>query len=274
MSNPTQRPGCYRVMTKPRFLTLVEAGGDAPLPVPEVGMLEGASLFLDFDGTLVEIAAHPGAVVVTDRLRSLMIQLAARLPGRLAIISGRPIGQLKQLLGPMPLAFGGSHGMELLWPDGTAVQPARPTALAPVLQEFRRLQKSHTAIVIEQKPYGVALHYRNEPRAEAVCRALATSLAQSSGLELQAGKMVFELRAPGADKGGALKALLAGPGMAGTLPVFIGDDDTDETAFVAAAELDGAGILVGPARPTAARYRLASVTATLAWLEAAGAALR
>ncbi len=240
------------------------------MPTPEIELLDDASLFLDFDGTLVEIAAHPNAVVVGDRLRLLLARLSARLPGRLAIISGRPIIQLQQLLGATTLAFAGSHGVEIRWPDGTVSEPERPDALGPVIQEITRLQKAHSGIVIERKPFGVAIHYRGEPQAEGACRRLATALAASSGLVLQSGKMVFELRAPGADKGGALKNLASSPGMSGTRPVFIGDDDTDEAAFIAAADLGGAGILVGPPRPTAAQYRLDDVPATLAWLAAWG----
>ena len=252
-------------MTSPDNLSV-----DAPvLPPPSREILVDASLFLDFDGTLAEIAPHPGAVVVENRLRTLLARLDATLDGRIAIVSGRPVSQLQQLLGLTTLSMAGSHGTELYWPDGTSSQPERPESLGPVIQEFTRLQKAHLGIVIERKPFGVALHYRGEPQAEAACRQLATSLAASTELTLQAGKMVFELRLPGADKGAALKSLMARPNLAGTLPVFIGDDDTDEPAFRAVAELGGAGILVGPVRPTAARYRLPDVAATLAWLEAA-----
>lgn len=227
-------------------------------------MLVDASLFLDFDGTLVEIVAHPGAVQVTDRLRRLVAALSVRLPGRLGIISGRPLGELDRFLGPTSLAFGGSHGTEIRWPDGRMLNPGRPDNLAPLIQEISRLQKIHSGIVIERKPFGVAIHFRNEPSAEDACRRLATALARSSGLILQAGKMVFELRMAGADKGSALRQLANG-----IRPIFVGDDDTDETAFAVAAELGGAGILVGPPRPTAAHYRLPNVAATLDWLEAA-----
>ncbi|WP_419815981.1 trehalose-phosphatase [Glacieibacterium sp.] len=238
-------------------------------PAPGLVDLQQASLFLDFDGTLVGIAAHPGAVQVSDRLRGLLARLTTKFPGRVAIVSGRPIAELKQFLGSTALVFAGSHGVEMLWPDGTASEPPRPDDLGPVIQEMQRLQKVHSAIVIERKPFGVALHYRAEPQAEDACRRLATGLAKSTGLTLQSGKMVFELRAPGADKGGALRTLLRTPAMAGSMPIFIGDDDTDEAAFVVAAEMGGFGILVGADRPTAAHYRLDDVEATLAWLETA-----
>ena len=239
------------------------------LAVPKLALLDQACLFVDFDGTLVEIAAHPDAVRVGAGLRSLLGRLAVRLHGRVGIISGRPISQLEQLLGPNSLMLAGSHGAEIRWPDGSLSGIEQPGNLVPVIQEISSLQKLHPGIFIETKPFGVAIHYRGEPQAEAECRSLATALARSSGLVLQAGKMVFELRVAGPDKGDALRTLAGSAGMAGTQPVFIGDDETDEAAFVAAAQLGGAGILVGPQRPTAAQFRLADVPATLAWLDAA-----
>lgn len=280
--NPSSARGLYGCPSAPtagarrsppvtRHLPLNAGRAAAPpaLPVPDQALLNNASLFLDFDGTMVEIAAHPRAVHVDDRLRSLLARLSRKMAGRVAIISGRPIVQLDEFLGPSSMALAGSHGVEIRWPDGAITAPTRPAVLGKVIQEVTRLQKTHSGIVIERKPFGVAIHYRGEPRAEEPSRHLATALAASSGLVLQAGKMVFELRIPGADKGGALRTLLDSPSMAGTTPIFIGDDETDETAFVAATDLGGAGILVGPQRPTAALYRLDDVAATLAWLEAA-----
>lgn len=239
------------------------------LAMPKLALLEHASLFLDFDGTLVEIAAHPGAVRVDERLRSLLGRLSTSLAGRLGIISGRPISQLQQLLGPNSLMLAGSHGAEIRWPDGSLSGSRHFGDLGPMIDEISRLQEIHPGIFIERKPFGVAIHYRGAPDAEAACRRLATALAQSSGLVLQSGKMVFELRVAGADKGDALRTLAGYAGMQGMPPIFIGDDDTDEAAFIVAAELGGAGVLVGSLRPTAARYRLEDVTATLAWLDAA-----
>ena len=96
-----------------------------------------------------------------------------------------------------------------------------------------------------------------------------TEIAGRHDLLLQRGKMVAELRPAGANKGDALKALMREPRFMGARPLFVGDDLTDEHAFGAAAELGGAGILVGPPRETAARYRLESVKAVADWLQAA-----
>ncbi len=129
-------------------------------------------------------------------------------------------------------------------------------------------------MIVEEKPFGLGLHYRMAPEAEAVAVTLAQDIAAETGASLQPGKMVVEVRLGGSDKGAALRRMMSEGVMAGTKPVFIGDDVTDESAFVAAAELGGSGILVGPQRHTAARYRLPGVAATIAWLEAADSAMR
>jgi trehalose 6-phosphate phosphatase len=136
---------------------------------------------------------------------------------------------------------------------------------------MHELASQHPGLIVEDKPLGAALHYRQCPAAEAECVRLATELARHHALYLQPGKMMIEVRAAGGDKGTAIRTLMREPDMAGTRPVFMGDDHTDEPGFAAVAELGGAGILVGEPRETAARYRLEGVEAALAWLEAASA---
>lgn len=246
-----------------------QRAADAVLPPPPLDLLDGASLFLDFDGTLVELAPRPDAVSVSDALGALMRRLADRVAGRLAIVSGRSVEQIDALFADPGLIVGGSHGLELRWSDGRHHRPERAPSLDGIVAEMERLQAEHPGIVIENKPYSAAIHYRQVPEAEQACIALTARLAAESGLPLQPGKMMLELRAAGADKGGAIRAFMADPTMAGTRPIFLGDDETDEHGFVAAAELGGAGILIGPARRSAALFRLDDVTEALAWLDAA-----
>lgn len=239
---------------------------------PPPDLLRGASLFLDFDGTLVDLAERPDAVQVDARLTKLMRHLDERLRGRVALISGRSAAQVRVLLG-VEVPIVGSHGMEFMDRDGTVAPIARPAALAEVESAMSRLAGSHSGMLVEVKPLGVALHFRRCPSAEAACVSLASVLAETHALDLQPGKLMIEVRAGGGDKGTAIRRLMGEPDMAGTRPVFMGDDLTDEPGFAAAAELGGDGILVGERRASAARYRLGGVDETLAWLEVAAARL-
>jgi trehalose 6-phosphate phosphatase len=234
-------------------------------------LLAGASLFLDFDGTLVEIAERPDAVEVGARLRRLVETLGDRLDGRLALVSGRSSGELRALVGSAEFVIAGSHGMEFCHGDGTVEMAGRPEALAVVHAEFARLAGDCEGLLVEDKPLGIALHYRLCPDAAERCLAAASALAEAHGLHLQTGKMMVEVRAGGGDKGSAIRRLMELPAMLGTRPVFMGDDDTDEPGFAAAEALGGAGVLVGPPRASAARYRLPDTPAVLDWLERAAA---
>jgi trehalose 6-phosphate phosphatase len=233
---------------------------------PPPGLLEGAALFLDFDGTLVELAATPGAVSVDAGLTRLLTALSHCLDGRLAIVSGRPVETLRELL-PPALVMVGSHGLEFATADGAIDLPLRPAAFAGIVEHMARLAARHPGLIVEDKPLGAALHYRQSPEAEAACLELAAALAAEHDLHLQPGKMMVEVRTPGGDKGTAIERLMREPDMRGTRPVFMGDDLTDEPGFGTAARLGGAGVLVGPERATRAQYRVDGVPAAIAWLE-------
>jgi trehalose 6-phosphate phosphatase len=239
------------------------------IPPPPPSLLEGAALFLDFDGTLVELADAPDAIRVPGELPGLLQTLAERLEGRLAIVSGRALADLDGHLFCPGVAMSGSHGLELRLGDGTARPVERPPALDAARDEIRRFAAAAEGLLVEEKPASVALHFRRAPEREGEVAAFAARLAGRSGLVVQHGKMVAELRPFGADKGDALKALMREPAFAGARPLFMGDDLTDEHAFEAAAELGGAGVLVGPRRETAARYRLGGVAEVARWLKAA-----
>lgn len=236
---------------------------------PPVDLIRNASLFLDFDGTLVDIAARPDAVIVTDRMRGTLSALEMALPGRVAIVTGRPLAQIASLLDIPNLAMSGSHGAEMLWPDGDRVDIAPPAWLAATTSRIAAFSEERPGVLVEEKPFGVAIHYREAPDEERACLRFAESLAFSDDIEMLHGKMVVELRMPGADKGAAVNAFMKRGPMAGTVPLVFGDDVTDEAAFVMARTLGGSGVLVGEERPSAARYRLRSVADTLDWLEAA-----
>lgn len=242
------------------------------LPAPPRDLLDAASLFLDFDGTLVDIAERPDAVTVDPALAELLVALTRWLSGRVAIISGRSIAQLDTLLGPVAetLALSGSHGCEHR-SNGISAHPARPESLLDVAATMRVATAGQAGVILEEKSFGVALHFRLAPAFEPQALMLAERLAAEHGLAVQHGKMMVELRVPGSDKGVAVTRLMRRPEMAGTRPVFIGDDVTDESAFVAARALGGHGILVGTPHATAAEYGLPDPAAVRAWLGGGGA---
>lgn len=247
-----------------------------PLPAaPDVMTAAEISLFLDFDGTLVDIAERHDAVVVEPSLGRLVAALADRLNGRVAVVSGRSADAILSYLGiegATPFAVAGSHGLELRWSDGRSEAPLRPEGLDEAIAAFEALADAHPGVVIEEKPFGAALHYRQAPDAGPACDALAEVVAGRTGFSIQHGKMVVELRALGADKGDAVRRFIAEPPMAGTRPVFVGDDLTDENGFLGAERLGGHGVIVGPRRPTRARFALDDVAAALAWLAASAGA--
>lgn len=234
---------------------------------PPFDLLNGASLILDFDGTLVEMAAAPDAVEVGEDLRRLLLRLKDALGGRVAILTGRPLEQIDRLIHPLELPVAGSHGLEARHANGEQIAAERPEALDSAVLRLRQLTEENPGVLIEEKPLGVAIHYRQAPEAEEQCRVAAEATAELTGLEIQPGKMVFELKPPEGNKGLGLKALMAAPPFAGTMPVYLGDDWTDEPGFAVAMQLGGAGIYVGAPRLTAAIYRLNDVEDALVWLE-------
>jgi trehalose 6-phosphate phosphatase len=239
------------------------------LSPPPASLLDGAALFLDFDGTLVELAATPDAIRVSPALAPMLTRLRDCLDGRLAIISGRAIADLERHLPLSNIAYSGSHGVELRLADGSELPLSVPVGIDDVHQRVARFAAGAHGLFVEEKPAGIALHYRQAPDRGDEVVAFMERLAAEKGFAVQRGKMVVELRPTGIDKGAALRAFMTEPEFAGARPVFMGDDLTDEHAFEAAADLGGAGVLVGPERQTAARYRLDRVAQVAAWLEAA-----
>jgi len=238
---------------------------------PPLSILQDAALFLDFDGTLVELAESPAAIAVPAGLPALLERLSRFLSGRLAIISGRAVGDLDGHLRFPGVALAGSHGLEIRQADGRQAALAPPAALADAREEIHGFARGAPGLLVEEKPVSIAIHYRQAPEREEGVIAFLSEIAARTGLGVQRGKMVAELRMTGPDKGDALRALMAEPAFAGANPVFVGDDLTDEDAFAAAAQMGGTGILVGPPRPSAARWRLDDVAAVARWLgEASG----
>lgn len=210
-----------------------------------------SALFLDFDGTLVELAPRPDAIVLPEPLVPTLERLQHFLGGALAIVSGRPVGEIDRYLSPLRLPVAGVHGAERRTADGaTVLSPAPPLELATAAA--RRLADDHPALLVESKRGSVALHYRQAPELEALCvAALQVAVEASPGLALLHGKMVVEAKSGGASKGRAIEAFLREPPFLGRTPVFVGDDVTDEAGFAAVQRLGGLGVKVGAGSTTA-----------------------
>lgn len=233
----------------PSLRTLVERG---PL-----------ALFVDFDGTVVDIAHDPGTIVVSPGLADQLAALSKRLGGRLALVSGRAIENLEEHCGPLSIACGGSHGATLRTADGTILIAGDPLPPA-ILCEAKEWAQAH-GIFIEYKPHGIALHSRATPQLEEDCARYLETLAKRNGLAVKRGKRVAELVRPGADKGGAVREFMAMPPFLGALPIFIGDDVTDEDGFAACERLGGFGIAVGERFSPMARFHLSDPAAVRQW---------
>lgn len=219
------------------------------------------ALFLDFDGTLVEIAPRPDAVRVRPDLPDLLERLRARCGGALAIVTGRPIADVDAFLPGLGLDVCGLHGLERrvggLHPDRVPLADLRPEAA-----RLRDELAAFPGVIIEDKTVGVAVHWRLQPEAEGAARNAVDAILARLGPSHRAqdGKAVREVVPAVAGKGAAIRALMARPPYLGRLPVFAGDDRTDEDGFAAVEGLGGTGIKVGPGGTGAAR-RIASVSA-------------
>ncbi|GHD75407.1 trehalose 6-phosphate phosphatase [Luteimonas padinae] len=248
----------------------------AAIPVlpPPPPIDDDCALFLDVDGTLLELAPRPDEVEVPQQLREALAALHARLRGAVALVSGRSLATLDRLLAPPRLPASGLHGLERR--HGSRVQraPRAPEALHRVRGEAVRVAARHPGVVIEDKGAALALHWRAAPQAGGDLQAFArAALPRLPGYRLQPGHDVIELRpaASGgvrADKGAAILAFLQEPPFAGRRPVFAGDDITDEAGFAAVNAHDGISVLVGPLRESAAHFALAGTADVHAWIGA------
>ncbi len=238
-------------------------------PADPPGLPSSASLFLDFDGTLVPLAARPQEVSVAAWVVPALQSLRQTLQGALAIVSGRPLSGIDAFLHPFVLAAAGCHGVERRNVSGR-IELHESEPPANVVSCARALAARHGGLVVESKPSGLALHYRLSPELATLCRQqLAQALAEAPGAalewELIDGHCVCELKQRAVSKGTAVRAYLAEAPFAGRLPVFVGDDVTDEDGIRAVQAAGGFGIRVGPGR-SEARYRLADTDAVAAWL--------
>ena len=240
---------------------------DLILPPPPV-RADGVALCLDMDGVLAPLAATPDAVGPVARRTAALKAVAGKMDGRVAIVSGRTIAEIDRIADHALMSASGVHGLERRLKDGSIRRKTADLGVARALRAFQLFAADRPGMIVEDKGVSAGLHYRQAPDQAKAAEDLARRLQAETGLTLQPGHMVLELKTPGADKGTAVTAFMQEPPFRDAVPVMLGDDLTDEYGFEAAAALGGYGVLVGPQRPTAARYRLDDVDAVLTWLEA------
>jgi trehalose 6-phosphate phosphatase len=229
-------------------------------PVSEV------ALFLDLDGAIVPFATEPQGVRASAACRVVLRRALDHLRGRLAVLSGRTIAAVDEVLGGAIHCVAGVDGLQRRTPVGGLVLEPDHESVADATAVLAALARAQPGLVVEGKRSSVAIHYGAAPEvAEAVIETVER-LAKSSGLYVQLGKMVAELRTPRPDKGAALSRFMLEAPFLGARPVFIGDDQTNEAAFAAARRFGGVGILVGDARTTLAQGRFATPAAMLSWI--------
>ena len=231
------------------------------------------ALFLDIDGTLLDLAATPSSVTVDQAISALLPALAYRLGGATALITGRTITDADRLFPGLALPVAGQHGAERRGANGVLHSHGEgPQGYGWLRGELLRLVERHDGLWLEDKGATLALHYRQVPGLASyvhrtVRAMVATSCAAGAEWRLQPGKGIVEIKSAGRDKGAAILDFMAEPVFAGRLPVFVGDDLTDEFGFSAVTMLGGWAIKVGPGL-THAQFRLRDVNAVRRWLAA------
>ena len=232
---------------------------------------ESLALFLDFDGTLVDIVARPELARVSPQLLDLLGNTHRYLEGALAIVSGRPLTDLDRLLAPAIFPTAGIHGIQHRDGTGRVVLRCQTPIPDSVREQTTALARHDSRLVLEDKEYSLSLHYRLAPE-------LGTSIRSNLGkiwaplapdFSIQSGKMVFELRPAGIDKGSAIDKFMSEEPFLDRHAVFIGDDITDEDAFAVVNCMGGYSARVGRPDPeSAAQFTLNDVADVHAWLRA------
>lgn len=232
------------------------------------------ALFLDIDGTVLDIAVTPDAVVVPAELRADLGALEAAFDGALALVSGRSIAKIDHLFTPLVLPAAGEHGAEMRFHHELMRIPPSPE-LVPVIDALDAYAATRPGILVERKDSSVAIHYRLAPHLHDEVAALVRNLVgpEDQALEVLPARQAFDIKPRHASKGAAIEWFLARPPFAGRIPVFAGDDVSDETGFAAVNARGGHSIKVGIIGDTEARLRARSAAEMRDWLAACVAAL-
>ncbi|MFQ6549954.1 trehalose-phosphatase [Aestuariibius sp. 2305UL40-4] len=225
-----------------------------------------SALFLDFDGTLVDLVDTPDGVSVPPDLSGLLDRLHAALSGRLALVSGRPIKDLDSFLPGFPGPVVGGHGAEIRVNGSTERHPfAGSDAFTDIRIRATRIAEDHPGTLLEEKATGFGVHYRRNPADQpALEQALQAIIADHDDLELHQAKMALEIKPASVNKGAATRTLM--DHFSARHGIFMGDDASDEAGIEEVQSNGGFGIKIGDA-PTVARHRLPDPVASRALLK-------
>ncbi|MES2978587.1 MAG: trehalose-phosphatase [Pseudomonadota bacterium] len=228
---------------------------------------DSTALFLDFDGTLADLAPQPEAVQIPATLVPLLNRLSTALGGALALVSGRRLSDLDGFLAPLVLPAAAEHGALRRTGDG-ALHLAEVPDLRAVSAAAEHLAAKHVGLRVETKSAAIALHYRHAPELEGLCLAtLQEAVRRHPDIALVHGKCVVEAKPASVSKGKAIAAFMSEAPFIGRTPLFAGDDTTDEAGFDWVQSQGGMALKVGMG-PSLARHRCTGPAALRAWLEA------
>ncbi len=227
------------------------------------------ALFLDVDGTILHLRDTPDGVEAGENLLRVLEKIVSQLDGAVALVSGRSINNLDALFAPHRLPTAGLHGLERRSTNGSLHKIEDPAGLDELRAPLLTLAATSTKVILEDKGHALAIHYRLEPELGDEIRNRVEELVQpyTSDLHVIHGKMVSEVKPRLADKGSAIRDFMSEAPFEGRLPVFIGDDTTDEDGFAYVNKHKGYSIRVGDSAKTAARYRLSDVDEVIDWLQ-------
>lgn len=237
-----------------------------PFPLPAIDPAHTA-FFFDFDGTLAAIVDDPSAVTVEKRVIEALRAIRAAAGDAMAVVSGRSIRQLDDMLRPLKLPAAGVHGLERRRADGSVSRVEIDAgAMLRIRNRAEAFVKRYPGLLAEEKPGSLALHYRRRPELAAACLDLADDLAADDGqVRVVRGKMVVEMKLADRTKADAIGEFMGEPPFAGRTPLFAGDDLTDEDGFAAIEQWHGISIKIGD-EETKAAHRFADIAGFHDWL--------
>jgi len=215
------------------------------------------AVLLDVDGTLLDLADTPHSVAVPQRLKHALKALELQSGGATSFVSGRSMADLDRLFAPLRLAAVAGHGAELRARAGGMQERYEAAIPADLRQRLEEFGATHEGIIVEDKGYSCALHYRRVPESGASVHAAAVAVCADYpqyALDVLAGKFVVEVKPSGFNKGTGIRELMKSAPFRGRQPIFIGDDVTDEAAFAVLPEFDGIGFSVGRELPGVAGF--------------------